>query len=282
MEQWNDSSWHAYNSPFLYYFPNDLGNDIQAVTCGGGPLAAFQSSLLNNCSGSATINFYNTSSNGANSVSWSFTGGTPSTSTAANPVVSYASAGTYTFQEVAYGASSNDTLTSTVNVYPAVTASTHTTPATGAGVGDGTATVTGLTGTNPFSYYWFIGNGDTAATVTGLTPGTYYVEVTDNDGCYIQDSAEVGVNTGVISVGGAVSMQVYPSPATDVLNIKWGSATKAALTITDMSGKALQQYNVDNSISSALDISSLTAGAYMLTISDASGRALQSVRFVKL
>jgi hypothetical protein len=67
-----------------------------------------------------------------------------------------------------------------------------------------------------------------------------------------------------------------------VLNIKWGSATTAALTITDMSGKALQQYNVDNSISSALDISSLTAGAYMLTISDASGRALQSVRFVKL
>jgi hypothetical protein len=108
-EKWSDNTWNDYQSVYGT-FPNLFGNDIQAITCGGSPLAAFQSSLLDNCGGSATVQFYNTSSNGVNSFSWVFQGGTPPSSTSASQSVSYTTPGTYNVTLIAVGASASDTL----------------------------------------------------------------------------------------------------------------------------------------------------------------------------
>ncbi len=58
------------------------------------PKPTFTTSSSTVCAGS-TINFTNTSTQFPTTYSWSFPGGSPSTSTAANPSVMYATAGTY-------------------------------------------------------------------------------------------------------------------------------------------------------------------------------------------
>jgi len=65
------------------------------VTCPGGPPVADFSGSPTSGPYPLTVNFTDLSSNGPTSWSWSFPGGTPSSSTAQNPSVTYNSAGTY-------------------------------------------------------------------------------------------------------------------------------------------------------------------------------------------
>jgi len=58
------------------------------------PVSDFTSNTTYQC-GSGTINFKDQSSNVATSWSWTFSGGSPSTSTSRNPVVTYSTPGTY-------------------------------------------------------------------------------------------------------------------------------------------------------------------------------------------
>ena len=280
-EKWSDMSWNAY-APTYGTFPYSFGNDIQAVTCGGGPLASLQSSLLNNCSSTATVDFYNTSSNGADSVHWIFTGGTPATSNSNAPVVTYSATGNYNVTLIAYGTGANDTTHTVVYVYPPVTGHVTVTPATSGTAANGGATVTGLTGTQPFQYFWNDPNQDTSSTVSGLTHGTYIVEIKSADGCYTLDTVYIWNAAGIATINGNSGVQMFPIPASDVLNIKWDVATTADLTITDVDGRILGTYSVVNSTSHALDIRTLAPGTYILNIRDAAGHAEQSGRFTKL
>ena len=280
-ERWSDSAWHAY-PPTYGSLPNLFGYDIQAVTCGGGPLAAFQSSLLTTlCVSSQQIDFYNTSSNGVDSIRWSFPGGTPSTSTAANPIVNY-TAGLFNVPLVAYGSGQKDTTTATVYIAPPLTTSVSTTLASGPTDTNGTASVTILTGTPPYQYYWSDTNQDITPAVTGLAPGTYLVDIYDSSNCFIEDTVVISFSNGVISIGGNHAVRIYPAPATDVLNLVWDAATTADLSVTDMSGEVVGRYRVDNSTSRVLDISRLSAGTYILSIRDTLTRSVRSVRFTKL
>ncbi|MCX7745074.1 MAG: trypsin-like peptidase domain-containing protein, partial [Flavobacteriales bacterium] len=69
-------------------------DDINISAAPTPPVASFNASSSTICSGNS-ITFTNTSTN-ATSYSWSFPGGSPSTSTATNPVVTYNTPGTYT------------------------------------------------------------------------------------------------------------------------------------------------------------------------------------------
>lgn len=78
----------------------------QAVN--SAPVADFYASATAVCTGS-TITFTDASTNGATSWSWSFPGGTPSTSTQQNPSVTYSTAGTYNVTLIATNSFGNDT-----------------------------------------------------------------------------------------------------------------------------------------------------------------------------
>lgn len=67
---------------------------ITVTNCPLPPVAAFSGSPTTICSG-GTVNFTDLSSNSPNTWSWTFTGGTPATSVAQNPTVTYATSGTY-------------------------------------------------------------------------------------------------------------------------------------------------------------------------------------------
>ena len=66
--------------------------------------------------------------------------------------------------------------------------------------------ITGVTGTQPFTYLW--SNGQTTPLITGLTAGNYSVQVTDNFGCVASQGATV---TDVSPIGLGVFTVVQPS-----------------------------------------------------------------------
>ena len=51
------------------------------------------------------------------------------------------------------------------------------------GSSDGTATITMLGGTSPYTYLWDDANAQTTETITGLFADDYIVIVTDASGC---------------------------------------------------------------------------------------------------
>ena len=280
-ERWSDASWNAYNTTYLTY-PYYFGNDIAAVVCGGGPLAALQSSQSNTCGNSLTVNFYTTSSNGVDSVRWNFQGGTPTTSTSNTPTVSYSGAATYNVQLIAYGNGANDTTYSTVTLSPAITGSTSTTPASSSTASDGSATVTGAGGAGALSFFWSDSNQDTTEVVSGLSAGTYTVTISDAIGCFTVETAVVTYTNSIINIGANKTVKIYPNPANEFLNIDWNTASSAEIRISDMTGRVVETFNTENSVTNSFNIHNLATGSYTITLTDKSTNATQTVKFIKL
>ncbi len=136
------------------------------------PAASFTPTAAAVCEGQ-TVAYTSTSAN-ATSYSWSFPGGTPSTSTAANPVVTYSTAGTYDASLTATNAIGSDTKTITglvtVNPAAAVVAG-FTAPLTELAIGE-SITLTN-TSTGATAYAWTFPNGSPSAS-TAANPSVSF------------------------------------------------------------------------------------------------------------
>lgn len=115
-----------------------------------------------------------------------------------------------------------------------LSASVSVTDASCNGNSDGSVTLTPSGGTSPYNYQWDANTGNqTGQTATGLAQGTYYVTITDNNGCTLVDSATVSepvVLTTVTSVVNALcfgdssgSVFVLPSGGTSPYTYYWSS-----------------------------------------------------------
>ncbi|AOC96990.1 D-alanyl-D-alanine carboxypeptidase precursor [Flavobacterium anhuiense] len=136
------------------------------------PTASFTPTAAAVCEGQ-TVAYTSTSAN-ATSYSWSFPGGTPSTSTAANPVVTYSTAGTYDASLTATNAIGSDTKTITglVTVNPAATVvAGFTAPLTELAIGE-SITLTN-TSTGATAYAWTFPNGSPSAS-TAANPSVSF------------------------------------------------------------------------------------------------------------
>jgi len=102
------------------------------------------------------------------------------------------------------------------------------------GGSDGSATVTPSSGTSPYTYQWDANTGNqTDSTATGLSAGTYYVTVTDADGCTANDSVTIDeppllVATTTGSVAScpcpcAGSAYVFPTGGTPNYTVDWSN-----------------------------------------------------------
>jgi PKD repeat protein len=121
------------NVAFRFVFKTDpgvnargIGVDNFNINSGVPPISDFSSSSTTICAGS-TITYTDLSTNNASSWSWTFPGGTPATSTAQNPTVTYSTPGTYNVTLTASnGAGSGTTMTkvSYITVSPAARAAT--------------------------------------------------------------------------------------------------------------------------------------------------------------
>ncbi len=138
---------------------------------------------------------------------------------------------------------------------------------------DGTSTATPGGGTPGYTFQWY-GNpppndpiaGETNATITGLTTGTYYIEVTDNNGCTAADDA-------VISAPPPLTVTVTDD-LLDCFGDTDGSATATPAGGTP--GYSYQWYN-DAGLTDPIPgetnatITGLSVGTYHVLVTDANG-----------
>lgn len=205
----------------------------------------------------ATASFTNTSSNAPTNYSWSFPGGSPSTSSAANPpAISYSTAGTYNVVLTVSNANGSNTYTCnsciTVTGGPSVTFSGSNPTCNGSNNGSITPTASGSY--TPFTYDW--GGGVTTANRTNLTAGNYSLTVTNSQGCSTSANTTLTQPSALIAnltksnqacTGGFGNATVAPTGGTPPYMVNWSNGQ------------------------SGMSIGFLNPGNYTVTIADANG-----------
>ena len=209
---------------------NDCGSvtSTQTVTISTLPIANFEADVTSGCV-ALTVQFSDLSSSNTTSWSWSFPGGTPSTSTEQNPVVVYNSAGEYSVTLVASNSTGDNTITQTNYI------SVDDVPSAGfsqTSIGQ-TATFTN-TSTNANSYNWDFGDGnsstETNPTHTYSADGNYDVVLTATNDCgsvtstqtvNISNAPSAGFGANVTSGCVSLSVQFTDQSSSNTTGWNW-------------------------------------------------------------
>jgi PKD repeat protein len=211
---------------------------VNAVTV-QAPVANFSSDKTSVTAGGAVV-FSDLSTNSPTSWSWSFPGGTPSTSTAKNPVITYNTAGTYNVSLTATNSAGSNTkdLTGYINVTAVVVpapVANFTSDKTAITEG-GTVTYTDLSTNTPTAWYWsFPGGTPSTSTaknpvVTYNTAGTYNVSLTATNAS--------GSNTKDLTGYMTVTTVVVPAPVANFTADLTSVAEGGFVMFTDLSTNA--------------------------------------------
>lgn len=136
--------------------------------------------------------------------SWSFTGGTPSSSSAQNPSnIVFWSAGTYSITLSASNADGDCSISQSITVLADTTngcaglaAETNAVPPSCQQT-NGVITVEPIGGTSPYEYEW--SNGSTQPYLTNIAPGSYSITITDADNCQYAETIQLGENSPEIN-----------------------------------------------------------------------------------
>lgn len=152
----------------------------------------------------------------------------------------------------------------------AVSVTASGTDATCIGCQNGSATAVAAGGTSPYSYLWTPGN-QTTATASGLGLGMYVVCVTDANGCTGPcDTVSVNDGTAIGNINSVYSVNVYPNPVENELNISVQSSVPVDVqaTLFDISGRVViaENFNEVMSQNVTLDVTNEALGVYFLEV----------------
>jgi PKD repeat protein len=228
---------------------------LEEVVSADPPSAAFNYSLDGGCE-EVVADFSDQSTGDVTSWSWSFPGGSPSSSSQQNPQnIVYDSPGTYNVSLTVSNANGSDTqtLNGIIEVTQGVTVNLDVTDPTCNGLSNGAVTVNASGGSGNYTYNW--NTGGSSANLANLGAGTYSVTVTDASGC--QGSAEA-----VLIDPETLDVNVFKS---DIAC--FGSADGSA---NASASGGLPPYSFNwNSGQSGASISGLEEGSYAVTVTDA-------------
>jgi PKD repeat protein len=189
---------------------------------------------------------------------WTFTGGSPATSTELNPTVTYPVAGNYSVKLVLTTQCKKDSLTKTsyINVTPCGITVAAIAPATCPGKCV-TVSSTGSNGTPPYNYKWSTTELTQTISSCVLVNTTYTVTVTDAIG-----------NTSTAST----TVMVLPAVSVNVTadNSACNGNNKGIATATPTGGTAPYTYLWDNAQTNAT-ATGLNTGNYTVTVTDSKG-----------
>ncbi len=214
------SSW----MPFSNGLPNTIINELEihygasklrAATYGRGlwetsiydpssplPFANFSADTLAGCPG-LTVHFSDSTLNNPVSWQWSFPGGTPSSSTSQNPIVTYNTPGTYNDVKLIV---TNANGVDSVMKYSYIAISPQTIPLVTLNNNDSLCQGQSVQLTSSYgnSYKWYPTN-QLSQTIVSNASNSYAVQVTDIFGC--------------TTVSDTVRIFVFPLPATPIISI---------------------------------------------------------------
>jgi hypothetical protein len=201
------------------------------VCAAATPVANFTGTPTTICAGQS-VTFTDASTNTPTSWAWTFTGGTPASSTVQNPVVVYNTPGTYSVTLTATNSSGSSTPFTrtgyiTVNAVPATPTVTASSPVcTGGTITLSTPTVAGATyaWTGPAAFTSALQN-PTRTGVTAAMAGTYSVTVTTG-GC----TSAAGTAAVVVNAAPAAPTAGSNSPVCAGSTINLTSTTVAGAT----------------------------------------------------
>lgn len=173
-------------------------------------------------------------------------------------------AGTYTVS-ITDAASCQATIVNLTITEPiALSTSAVATDETCPNCNDGTATATPVGGTAPYTYLW--SDGQTTNPATGLTPGTYTVDITDANGCFVTSSSvTVGEDVTGITELADYGVVIYPNPVVDFLAIEATKGTITHITLLDASGKFIAELTKSDNVFTT-DMRHLAKGLYKVVI----------------
>lgn len=236
-----------------------------SITPPMGPEAGFIASSVQICQGE-NVSFTDTSTNSPSSWQWSFTGGTPSSSTQQNPTINYSTAGTYDVQLIVTNSLGADTLNlpNFIEVLPAPEFTLTITEPSCYGSTDGSVEITDTAANSSFAgISWSTGATDTI--LSGLAPGSYEVTVTSTGGCNTISQAILGEPDSLDA-----TTQTTPEVGSN------GDGTASA-TVTG--GTSPYSYSWETGDTTA-SIDNLMAGTYAVTVTDAQGCTYQALATV--
>lgn len=253
-EKQSDNLWYRFDSVY------GAGLDIFAlpIMCtssgGQGPTASFTANDVTICAGTS-VTYNSTSTGSPTSYSWSFPGGSPSTSTAISPTVVYSTAGTYNVSLTVYNANGSNTSSQTnyVTVYAKPALTLNATAVSCFGGNNGSASVTATGGQLPYTYSWSGGGSGTG--ISNKAAGTYTVSVTDGNQCSATGSINIGQPLAALSL--------TPNVSDAVCGLPNGSASIAA---TGGAGGYIYNWNTGGTNQTLVN---LGAGTYSVTVTDA-------------
>ncbi len=219
----------------LIYVPKPSFTPATATVCQGG-----------------TVNFTNTSTNYPTTYSWSFPGGSPATSAATNPTVTYNTPGTYSVTLTATNQWGSKTITQTniitVDAAPAtptITANGPTTFCTGGSVVLTSSQATGNVWSN---------SAGTGASITVTTSGSYSVTYTDGNGC-----SATSTPTSV-----SVSNAPIPTVSASATEVCSGDSIVLTSSVADS-----YLWNNGGETTQSITVTASGTGTYIVTVTNA-------------
>lgn len=236
---------------------------VTVNTDGAAPVAAIDADVTEGCD-NLTVSFYDNSANDPTSWLWNFGDGSP-TSSDQDPVHEYTSPGVYTVTLEATNATGSDDIAMTdyIIVGETPTIDYTVTPASGELVADGGISASVSGGAEPYVVVWDHDAMETSLELTGLLPGTYYLTVTEDNGC--SDSETIIVNWVNYIKEISNELSIYPNPTDGQLNVVLDDANIDNLTIINILGEVVYRVNPQtNKI--RIDVSSFAVGTYFIRL----------------
>jgi PKD repeat protein len=213
---------HTYSTPGSYQIILEATNECGASTVsqsveiqGAAPIAAFSADNVEGCAPLFSVQFTDQSAGNPTAWSWSFQGGTPSSSTEENPVVVYSTPGTYAVELTVtnpYGQGS-------LQIVDYITVGLP--PAAGFSYITSQGTVAFANNSQGADFYlWSFGDGNTsteaAPTHTYQNSGAYTVELTAVNECGASTLQQIVmvVLVGTDEANLFKALKLFPNPST--------------------------------------------------------------------